>query len=87
MSFEDALKVPLIGEEHVHAENANWQYLADFHPPLYKKNSVVKKALLCAFFVAPWALLVLLGAWNWNQFQQCKTRYYIRPDLTYSKYP
>ena len=86
MSIEDALKVPLMGEEYVHAEDANCQYLAEFHPPLYKKNSVFKEILLCALVIAPWTLLVSLGAWNWNEFQQCKTRYYIRPELTYSKY-
>jgi hypothetical protein len=87
MSIEDALKVPLMNKENDYEYDPYWQYPTEYHPSSYKKNPVFKLVLLYNFFVFPWASLVFLGIWNWQQSQETKTRYYIRPDLTYSKSP
>jgi hypothetical protein len=87
MSTENALKVPLMGDLTVDLENEDWRHFAEFHPQP-QKTPWIKRILLRAFALLSWTLLVLLGVWNWklwNEVQQCKARYYIRPELSYSK--
>jgi len=86
MSIEEALKVPLMSKEDGHENNSHWHYSTEFHPSLHKKTSRLKRGLFYIFVIFPWALLALLSVWSWKQFQETRTRYYVRPDLAYSKH-
>jgi hypothetical protein len=89
MSTESALKVPLMGDLNVDVENKNWGHFADFQAPPQNIFSI-RTTILRVFVTVHWILLVLLAVWNqklWNEAQQCKAKYYIRPELSYSESP
>lgn len=87
MLIEDTLKVPLMNKENDYEDEENWQCSTEFHPSFYRNVSVFKLVLLYTLVIVPWALLALFGLSSLNWSQKNNSKYYIRPDLTYSKYP
>lgn len=83
--MEDVSKVPLMGENDSDSESSHVQYSAGFHP-IHKRNSAAKQLVICILFVLPWALLVWQGIWSWKYSGELKSRYYIRPELIYSRF-
>jgi hypothetical protein len=84
MLMEDASKDPLMGGDDSESESSHWRHSTEFHPA--QKNSAAKKLVICVLFVLPWTLLLWQGVWSWKYSGELKSRYYIRPELTYSKF-
>ena len=85
MATED-LKEPLMDDEDRSSMESDWVYSLKLRTA-QQKNRFLRRILLSSFIALPWILLVLLGILSWNALYQYKTKYYVRPDLTYSKKP
>lgn len=83
MTFEDS-REPLMSAENRSLEKEEW---VNFTRPrsVQDKNKRIKGALLYAVIIFPWILLAVLGICTWNLSLRYKSRWYVRPDLVYSK--
>lgn len=83
MAPED-LREPLMSEEERSLEKVDWEYLTGA-TTVQHNNKAIKQSLLYTLVILPWILLAVLGFWAWNSSLRYKSRWYVRPDLVYSK--
>ena len=76
---------PLMSDSDLNSHDEDDEYEFETRN-LQQRNTRLKHMLLIAFIALPWILLVVLGLISRYFLNQCKMRYYIRPDLIYSTY-
>lgn len=81
----EEVKEPLIIDVDRYFDESGWE--TPRGAPVGRRKTIpTRNILFYAFVICPWILLAVLGAWSQHALTECKSRYYIRPDLTYSEF-
>ena len=80
-----SVEEPLIFEHKARHEGVDWKASTESIPPAYQREVKTRRSLnLYAIILFPWALFILLGCWEWIQYQNHEQNCIMAAQLTYS---